>query len=521
MALLQAEKELLAKLEQSDGGGDLKEKQLGDGDDETIATTTSSNDGKSIEEKRKELMAKSGGSGDGNSSDLKELKDDLKRLDHILARLQVLNSDSAAGRAAMILTGLQFTPEMQNALLSSLSGGWRMRVALAAALFIEPDVCMLDEPTNHLDLEAVLWLEQYLQTYKHTLIVVSHDRGFLNEVCTDIMEFKKKRLTYYRGNFDTYVKLRDENIRNSMRVYQAYQSKREHMMEFINTFRANAKRATMVQSRIKAVEKMDAEAPEPVEVDQVWRFAIPNSEPLGPPIISINDVYFDYTPTLPDGTKKHEDDFLLQKVNFGVDLTSKIAVLGGNGRGKTTLLNLIMGRIKPIKGSISIHPSLRIGHFTQHSSDNFDLKLSALENMLNLFDEAEDQEMRSFLGRFQIQGNDALKPMMLLSGGQKSRVAFAALAFKKPHVLVIDEGSNHLSMEAVDALVEAIQDFKGGILVVSHDEYFVSRTCTELWVVNRKVERFRGSFEEYKKHTQAETSKRVEESLKRLNASGI
>lgn len=191
----------------------------------------------------------------------------------------------------------------------------------------------VDEPSNHLDLEAVLWLESYLVTYKHTLLLVSHDRGFLNEVCTDIMDFKRKKLTYYRGNFDNYVRLRDENIRNSMRLYHAYQEKREHMMEFINTFRANAKRATMVQSRIKVVEKMDAEAPEAVEVDPVWRFSIPNSEPLGPPIIAVNDVAFDYKPVNEDGSKKPQSEYLLQRVNFGVDLTSRIAILGANGQG--------------------------------------------------------------------------------------------------------------------------------------------------------------------------------------------
>ena len=195
-----------------------------------------------------------------------------------------------------------------------------------------------DEPTNHLDLEAVLWLETYLETYKHTLLVVSHDRGFLNEVCTDIIEFKRRKLTYYRGNFDTYVKLRDENIRNNMRQYHAYQEKREHMMEFITKFRANAKRATMVQSRIKAVEKMDVDAPEAVEIDPVWRFSIPNSEPLGPPIIAVNDVFFDYKPVRPDGTNKPESEYLLQQVNFGVDLTSRIAILGANGQGKTCIL---------------------------------------------------------------------------------------------------------------------------------------------------------------------------------------
>lgn len=172
-----------------------------------------------------------------------------------------------------------------------------------------------------------------------------------------------------------------------------------------------------------------------------------------------------------------------------------------------------------MKGSVSINPNLRIGHFTQHSGDNFDLTLSAVENLLNMFEDAEDQPIRSFLGKFQIQGNDALKPMMLLSGGQKSRVAFAALAYKQPHVLVIDEGSNHLSMEAVDALVEAVQDFKGGVLVVSHDQHFVSNCCSEMWVVDGgKATKFRGDFDEYKKHTAKLTEKRIEESVKRINA---
>ena len=185
--------------------------------------------------------------------------------------------------------------------------------------------------------------------------------------------------------------------------------------------------------------------------------------------------------------------------------------------GKSTLLKLIMGLLRPSSGTVSVNSGLRIAYFTQHAGDNFDLKMSALENMLTMYENAEDQEMRSFLGRFQIQGNDALKPMMLLSGGQKSRVAFAALAYKQPHILVIDEGSNHLSMSAVEALVEAIKDFKGGLLVVSHDQFFVSNTCSELWVVkDGACSRFRGDFDEYKKHSAEITQKRVEESVKRV-----
>jgi len=488
-ALLAQEKELIARLE---------------GQEEVQQDSSTS-----LTKRREELQLKL----QGGESKNDEFEADLKRLDQVYSRLSILASDTAETRAAQILSGLQFTPEMQSGPTSALSGGWRMRVSLAAALFIEPDLLLLDEPTNHLDLEAVLWLESYLCEYKHTLVVVSHDRGFLNEICSDIIEFKNFKLKYYKGDYDTYVRTAEELIKNQMRVYQAYQDKRAHMMEFIDKFRANAKRASIVQSRIKAVEKMDLEAPDKVEMEAIWRFNIPNPEPLGRPIISIDDASFDY-----NHEEKNEKDYLLQKVNFGIDLTSRIGILGPNGAGKSTLLNMITDKLAPVTGSISRNGRLRMGIFTQHSADKFNLQLSAVENMLSLFPNAVDQEMRSFCGKFQIQGTDALKPMMMLSGGQKSRVAFAALAYQEPHVIIMDEPTNHLDMESIDALVEAVKDFKGGLVVVSHDQFFITNTCADLWIVGEgKATRFRGHFDEYKKYTTERTAKRVAESVKSLS----
>ena len=225
----------------------------------------------------------------------------------------------------------------------------------------------------------------------------------------------------------------------------------------------------------------------------------------------MNDIFFDYN------KEKPRDEMLLRKVNFGIDLQSKIGILGPNGAGKSTLLNLIMGKLDPQKGDVVRNSRLRIAYFTQHSADKFDLQLSAIENLLNQFERATDQEMRQWVGKFQIQGNDAVKPMMMLSGGQKSRVAFACLSYAKPHVVVFDEPTNHLDMESIDALIEAVESFRGGVVVVSHDQYFITKTCGELWVVGEgEATRFRGPFDEYKKFTLAKTKKRVEESVKSL-----
>ena len=412
----------------------------------------------------------------------------------VYERMDMIGAHDAEVRAQRILDGLQFTKDMQSSSTNDLSGGWRMRVALASALFIEPDLLMLDEPTNHLDLEAVLWLQDYLQSYPHTVLVVSHDRAFLNEVCTDVIQFEKKKLNYYRGNYDVYLGTRKEQLQLQQRLHEARKAKVDHMQEFVDRFRFNAKKASLVQSRIKAIEREEVVDAVTEEVNK-FNFVFLDPGPLGRPVIQIEGVSFGYSP----------QKLLFENVHMGIDGSTRIALVGPNGAGKSTLLNLILDKIQPTDGHVLVNPQLRIGVFTQHHMDSFDITRSAVQNMAMKWPLAPDQELRAHLGRFEIHGNDAIKPMKFMSGGQKSRVAFASLTYTKPHVILLDEPTNHLDMEAIEALTTAIKEFKGGVLIISHDQFFIQQVCSQIWVVRRGgVEQFtvngqKGDFKDYKR----------------------
>jgi ATP-binding cassette subfamily F protein 3 len=441
---------------------------------------------KALLEREKEIMELQTAS----DKDAEKLMTELADLQE---RMAVLNVNAAESRAASILAGLQFTEDMQKSSTDSLSGGWRMRVALAAALFIEPDVLMLDEPTNHLDLEAVLWLENYLKGYEKTVLLVSHDRAFLNEVCTDIILFDKLKLTYYRGNYDMYHATRKELEIVQQKQHEAQKTKIAHMQEFVDKFRFNAKRASLVQSRIKAIEKEIVV--EAVEEEEHFSFSFFDAGQLGRPIIQIEGVTFGF----PDKDGRQSNP-LFRDVHLGIDQTSRVALVGPNGAGKSTLLNLIQNKLTPWEGIIRVNPQLRIGIFTQHHMDSFNLAISPLQNMMNIYPNATEADLRAHLGRYEVTGNDALKPMKFSSGGQKSRVAFASLTYGKPHIVIMDEPTNHLDMGAIEALIDALKAFTGGVLVVSHDQHFITNICHELWMIaDRRVVRFEGSFDDYKK----------------------
>ena len=434
------------------------------------------------------------------SKDAVRLDKDREGLDTTLsdihAKLAEMDSDKAEPRAASILAGLGFSAERQQFATKTFSGGWRMRLALARALFCEPDLLLLDEPSNMLDVPSITFLSRYLQTYPSTVLVVSHDRAFLNEIATDIIHQHSERLDYYKGaNFDSFYATKEERRKNAKREYENQMAQREHLQTFIDKFRYNAAKSSEAQSRIKKLERMPVL--EPPEAEYVVHFKFPDVEKLSPPIIQMTNVAFGYTPDKP----------LLRNVDLDVQLDSRIGIVGPNGAGKTTVLKLLIGALEPVTGLISKHARLRVGFFAQHHVDALDMTTSAVGFMSKTYPGRTDEEYRRHLGAFGITGMTGLQKMELLSGGQKSRVAFACLSLTNPHILVLDEPSNHLDIEAMDALSDALNQFGGGVLMVSHDVTMLQNVCSSLWVCDKGVvEKFNGDVKAYKKKISAQAN---------------
>ncbi|KAI0477635.1 P-loop containing nucleoside triphosphate hydrolase protein [Xylariaceae sp. FL0804] len=432
------------------------------------------------------------------SADAAKLDKDREALDQklgdIQAKLAEMESDKAESRAASILAGLGFSTERQQFATKTFSGGWRMRLALARALFCEPDLLLLDEPSNMLDVPSITFLSNYLQGYPSTVLVVSHDRAFLNEVATDIIHQHSERLDYYRGaNFDSFYATREERKKVAKKEYENNVAQRAHLQAFIDKFRYNAGKAAEAQSRIKKLERMPIL--EPPEAEYSVKFRFPEVEKLSPPIVQMSGVSFGYS----------ADNILLRNIDLDVQLDSRIGIVGPNGAGKTTILKLLIGKLSATRGLISQHSRLRIGFFAQHHVDALDLNASAVTFMARNYPGRSDEEYRRQLGSFGITGTTGLQRMELLSGGQKSRVAFACLALTQPHVLVLDEPSNHLDIEAMDALAEALRAFDGGVLMVSHDVTMLQTVCSSLWVCeNGTVWKFPGDVQAYKKRIAAQ-----------------
>ncbi|KAG0335435.1 hypothetical protein BG004_008443, partial [Podila humilis] len=356
--------------------------------------------------------------------DREKAASDLK---DVYTKLEAIESDKAEARAASILSGLGFTPDKHRNPTRSFSGGWRMRLALARALFNKPDLLLLDEPTNMLDIPAVIWLENYLKTWPNTLLVVSHDREFLDEVATDILYQHSEQLDYYKGNFTQFHTTKSERHKNQLKEYQNQLEYRAHLQAFIDRWRYNANRAAQAQMKIKILEKLPEL--EPPEVENSIFFKFPDPEKLGPPILQMTDCTFGYTP----------EKNILENIYLDMQMDSRIAVVGPNGAGKTTMLKLLTGKLEPQKGMVHRHGRLRFALFSQHHVDQLDVTLTSVEFMAKNWPGKSEEEYRRQLGSFGITGMVGLQQISTLSGGQKSRVAFACLGLQNPHFLILDE----------------------------------------------------------------------------------
>ncbi|KDD75994.1 hypothetical protein H632_c403p0 [Helicosporidium sp. ATCC 50920] len=434
--------------------------------------------------------------------------DAADRLAEVYDRMRDLGAASAEARASRILHGLGFTEAMQRRATRLFSGGWRMRISLARALYIQPTVLLLDEPTNHLDLRAVLWLEEYLTRWKKTLVVVSHDRDFLNSVTTDIIHLHDERLHPYRGNFAQFEEMYEQRRREANKEFDKYAkqvkaAKRQGGQKSADRVtkeaqKTAARKASRGSKGAQAEDSGTASASAPRQWnDYSVHFEFPTPTELPPPLLQLIDASFAYP---------GRDDFAMRDLDVGIDMGSRIAIVGPNGAGKTTLMNLLAGDLEVAQGDQRKSPKLRVGRYAQHFVDALSFDENAVEYLLRRFPQAglKPEEIRARLGRFGLSGHHHLQPIAKLSGGQKARVVFAAIAMSQPHILLLDEPTNHLDMQSIDALADALQAYEGGVVVISHDSRLLSTISddaerAEVWVVeDGRVRRYDGDFEDYK-----------------------
>jgi ATP-binding cassette subfamily F protein 3 len=411
---------------------------------------------------------------------------DPNRLADIYDRLIQINAYSAEGRAAVILKGLGFNEEKQNMSLSSFSGGFRMRVALAAALFQTPDLLLLDEPTNHLDLESIIWLQDFLKSYPNSLLVVSHERDFLNVVTDHIFHLQRGKLTTYKGNYDVYEEKHRLKLEADVAYNKRIEAQRSHMQKFVDRFRYKATKAKQAQSRIKAIEKLN-----PVTLvldDPTIKISFPEPEQLPSPIVSFEKVVLGY-----------DDTPILRNLTGSILCDDRIALLGANGNGKSTFAKFVAKRLKPMAGNSRVLDKLRIGYFHQHQFEELKLEATPFDHIQELLPGSNPQQIRTHLGNFGFSGDKALSKVKQLSGGEKARLVFSMITTLKPNILILDEPTNHLDMDMRESLIFAINAFDGAVILITHDWHLLSHTADRIWVVeNKTIQPYEGSIYDYK-----------------------
>ncbi|KAF9359248.1 hypothetical protein BGX26_012778 [Mortierella sp. AD094] len=416
-------------------------------------------------------------------------------LDDVYDRIEQLDPSTFETRAATLLHGLGFSKKDMLKATKDMSGGWRMRVALAKALFVKPTLLLLDEPTNHLDLEACVWLEDYLAKYDRILVLISHSQDFLNGVCTNIMNLNHKRkLVYYGGNYDTYVKTRAELEVNQMKAYYKQQDEIAHIKKFIASAGTYSNLVRQAKSKQKIIDKMEAAGlVEKVDPPMLFKFKFSDTDKLPPPVLAFDEVGFAYSGNMKDA--------LYSGVNLGIDMDSRVALVGPNGAGKSTLLKLMTGELTATEGRIQRHMQLKLGKYNQHSADQLDMELSPIDYLRKRFpDMPQDVDhWRQQIGRYGLTGAHQTSPIGHLSHGLQTRLVFAELALSRPHMLLLDEPTNHLDMESIDSLADAIKNFSGGVVLVSHDFRLLKEVADQIIVVDKGVSVFDGTILEYKK----------------------
>jgi ATP-binding cassette subfamily F protein 3 len=408
------------------------------------------------------------------------------RLAEIHERLRAIGADAAPARAAAILAGLGFDTAAQARAVDEFSGGWRMRVALATALFAAPDVLLLDEPTNHLDLEATLWLEGWLARFPGAALIVSHDRGLLDRAAESIAHLDQRRLSLTPGGYTEFVRIRTEQAMQQARAAERIAAQRAHMQAFVDRFRAKATKARQAQSRLKALEKLPMV--ESVIEDHVTRFSFPEPQQIAPPILALDRVQAGY-----DGR------VVLRDVSLRLDMEDRVALLGANGNGKSTLAKLIAGRMTPQAGEIRRGPKLRVGYFAQHQEEELVPGESAVDHMARAMPRATPPLVRAQLARFGLDADRADTPTGQLSGGERARLLLALATRDAPQLLILDEPTNHLDIDAREALVRALADFEGAVVLITHDPHLVELVADRLWLVADGTARpFDGDLDEYR-----------------------
>ena len=414
------------------------------------------------------------------------------RIAEVHTRLADIDAERAPARAARILAGLGFDEAAQQRPCSDYSGGWRMRVALAAVLFARPDFLLLDEPTNHLDLEAALWLEQYLKGWNGTLLVISHDRRFLNEVVDGIVHLAEFKLTRYAGNYDRFERTRRERLEHQSKQREKQEAERARIQSFVDRFRAKATKARQAQSRLKMLDRM-----EPIAAaieDASITFNFPDIDPPPPPLMAIQDVSVGYEPEKP----------VLRKLDLRIDPDDRIALVGANGNGKSTLVKLLSDRLAPEAGKIVKAPKMEVGYFAQHQADELNLDETPYDHAARALPDKKESQVRAHLGRFGFSSDKADTQVESLSGGEKARLLFALMSCGSPNILLLDEPTNHLDVDAREALVHALNAFEGAVILVSHDAHLIELVADRLWLVaDGTCKPYEGSLDEYAAELQA------------------